>query len=99
VFEAAVSMRREELLASRKGTLPPGVKIEDPSILYMPGSKDGDTRIVAEGLGACAYVWNAAEQEWKKIGDVLGTQPGELASASKVGPLARYYKLKEVWWA
>lgn len=46
--------------------------------------KDGDTKIIAEGLGACAYVWSADDSEWKKIGDVLGTQPGELASASKV---------------
>eukprot|EP00210_Caulerpa_lentillifera_P003129 g2989.t1 len=82
-FDAAVEARREDLLASRKGTLPPGMKIEDPSVLYMPGAKDGDTKIIAEGLGACAYVWSAADSEWKKIGDVLGTQPGELASASK----------------
>ena len=83
-FEAAVSIRREEILASRKGTLPPGVKVEDPSVLYMPGAKDGDTKIIAEGHGACAYIWSAEDQEWKKMGDVLGTQPGELASASRV---------------
>lgn len=97
-FDAAVEARREDLLASRKGTLPAGMKIEDPSVLYMPGTfelslfsvytclgtKDGDTKIIAEGLGACAYVWSSSDSEWKKIGDVLGTQPGELASASKV---------------
>lgn len=82
-----MELRREELLSSRKGTLPPGVKVEDPSVLYMPGMKDGDTKIVAEGHGACAYAWSASEQEWKKLGDVLGTQPGELASASKAPPM------------
>lgn len=37
-FDAAVEVRREDLLASRKGTLPAGMKIEDPSVLYMPGT-------------------------------------------------------------
>ena len=42
------------------GGLPDGLTLEDPSVLAMPGQKDGVTKIIREGGGATAYSWSAS---------------------------------------
>ncbi|KAF6166573.1 hypothetical protein GIB67_005435 [Kingdonia uniflora] len=51
-----------------------GLKLEDlPGMeaLYIPGTTDGQTKIVREGDNGIAYGWNAIEQKWDKIGEVV----------------------------
>jgi phospholipase A-2-activating protein len=38
--------------------------------LNIPGKKDGDQRIVRNGDKAELYYWDAAAQQWQKIGDI-----------------------------
>lgn len=83
-LEASVAAMQEELLASQKGSLPPGLNIEDPSVLLSPGVKDGANKIVKEGGGAVVYSWSAEKGEWEKVGDVMGDGGGEMTVPSKV---------------
>ncbi len=46
--------------ASSEGGLPPGLKLEDASVLQIPGASDGQTKIVREGNAGVAYSWDAA---------------------------------------
>ncbi|KAK2665260.1 hypothetical protein Ddye_003834 [Dipteronia dyeriana] len=51
-----------------------GLKLEDlPGLeaLQIPGSNDGQTKIVREGDNGVAYSWNMKEQKWDKIGEVV----------------------------
>lgn len=83
-MEGSIAAMQEELLASQKGSLPPGLNIEDPSVLLSPGNKDGANKIVKEGGGAVVYSWSAEKGEWEKIGDVMGDGGGEMTVPSKV---------------
>ncbi|KAL8143565.1 hypothetical protein V2J09_016597 [Rumex salicifolius] len=51
-----------------------GMKLEElPGLesLKVPGTSDGQTKIVREGDNGVAYSWNAREQKWDKIGEVV----------------------------
>ncbi|GAB4853932.1 hypothetical protein Ancab_018141 [Ancistrocladus abbreviatus] len=51
-----------------------GLKLEDlPGLeaLKVPGTNDGQTKVVREGDNGVAYVWNAKEHKWDKIGEVV----------------------------
>ncbi|KAJ7001199.1 phospholipase A-2-activating protein-like [Populus alba x Populus x berolinensis] len=51
-----------------------GLKLEDlPGLeaLQIPGTSDGQTKIVREGDNGVAYAWNLREQKWDKIGEVV----------------------------
>ncbi|KAL6209650.1 hypothetical protein ACLB2K_020590 [Fragaria x ananassa] len=51
-----------------------GLKLEDlPGLeaLKIPGTSDGQTKIVREGDNGVAYAWNVREQKWDKIGEVV----------------------------
>ncbi|KAK9942355.1 hypothetical protein M0R45_008025 [Rubus argutus] len=51
-----------------------GLKLEDlPGLeaLQIPGTSDGQTKIVREGDNGVAYAWNIREQKWDKIGEVV----------------------------
>ncbi|XP_062021798.1 uncharacterized protein LOC133738300 [Rosa rugosa] len=51
-----------------------GLKLEDlPGLeaLQIPGTSDGQTKIVREGDNGVAYAWNVREQKWDKIGEVV----------------------------
>ncbi|KAK6241231.1 hypothetical protein QUC31_015103 [Theobroma cacao] len=51
-----------------------GLKLEDlPGLeaLQIPGTSDGQTKIVREGDNGVAYTWNMREQIWDKIGEVV----------------------------
>ncbi|KOM37049.1 hypothetical protein LR48_Vigan03g043000 [Vigna angularis] len=51
-----------------------GLKLEElPGLeaLKIPGSTDGQTKIVREGDNGVAYGWNKREQKWDKIGEVV----------------------------
>ncbi|CAM8997567.1 unnamed protein product [Rhodiola kirilowii] len=51
-----------------------GLKLEElPGLdaLQIPGSADGQTKVVREGDNGVAYAWNAREQIWDKIGEVV----------------------------
>ncbi|OQV12087.1 Phospholipase A-2-activating protein [Hypsibius exemplaris] len=53
-----------------------GVKTEDlptDAALYAPGEKDGQTKIIRKDGKVEVYNWSAMENEWKKIGDVVGS--------------------------
>uniref|UniRef100_A0A2N9ECM6 PUL domain-containing protein n=1 Tax=Fagus sylvatica TaxID=28930 RepID=A0A2N9ECM6_FAGSY len=51
-----------------------GLKLEDlPGLdaLQVPGTSDGQTKVVREGDNGVAYAWNLREQKWDKIGEVV----------------------------
>ncbi|XWS54639.1 hypothetical protein CRYUN_Cryun10bG0106000 [Craigia yunnanensis] len=51
-----------------------GWKLEDlPGLeaLQIPGTSDGQTKIVREGDNGVAYTWSMGEQKWDKIGEVV----------------------------
>ncbi|XP_057456367.1 uncharacterized protein LOC130747441 [Lotus japonicus] len=51
-----------------------GLKLEElPGLeaLKIPGTSDGQTKVVREGDNGVAYAWNMAEQKWDKIGEVV----------------------------
>ncbi|XP_014494200.1 phospholipase A-2-activating protein [Vigna radiata var. radiata] len=51
-----------------------GLKLEElPGLeaLKIPGTTDGQTKIVREGDNGVAYGWNTREQKWDKIGEVV----------------------------
>lgn len=53
-------------------------KLPNKDALYIPGKKEGETKLVKDGESVLAYQWNSAKFEWVKIGDVVGA-----ANASK----------------
>ncbi|XP_050232267.1 uncharacterized protein LOC126680979 isoform X2 [Mercurialis annua] len=51
-----------------------GLKLEElPGLdaLKIPGTSDGQTKVVREGDNGVAYSWNLREQIWDKIGEVV----------------------------
>ncbi|XP_043712517.1 phospholipase A-2-activating protein [Telopea speciosissima] len=51
-----------------------GLKLEElPGLeaLQVPGTNDGQTKVVREGDNGVAYSWNLTEQKWDKIGEVV----------------------------
>ncbi|KAF4348191.1 hypothetical protein G4B88_029686, partial [Cannabis sativa] len=51
-----------------------GLKLEDlPGLeaLQIPGTSDGQTKVVREGDNGVAYAWNLGEGKWDKIGEVV----------------------------
>ena len=63
--------------ASNSG-LPANLKLEDVSVLSVPGKRDGDIKCVNEmGVGV-AYSWSATTGNWEKIGEITGG-PGEVS--------------------
>ncbi|KAG5526583.1 hypothetical protein RHGRI_032755 [Rhododendron griersonianum] len=51
-----------------------GLKLEDlPGLeaLRLPGTSDGQTKVIREGDNGVAYAWNLREQKWDKIGEVV----------------------------
>ncbi|XP_021738565.1 phospholipase A-2-activating protein-like [Chenopodium quinoa] len=56
-----------------------GLKLEElPGLdsLQVPGTSDGQTKVVREGDNGVAYSWNMKEYKWDKIGEVVDG-PGE----------------------
>lgn len=84
-LSAAVAARKQPQQAHGQdapmGALPPGLKIEEASVLLQPGKKDGDTKIVKEGGAGVAYSWDASRSEWEKIGTVTGGPGGDTVAA------------------
>ncbi|KAK7257922.1 hypothetical protein RIF29_32249 [Crotalaria pallida] len=51
-----------------------GLKLEElPGLeaLKIPGTSDGQTKVVREGDNGVAYAWNMSERKWDKIGEVV----------------------------
>ncbi|XP_052193453.1 uncharacterized protein LOC127801946 [Diospyros lotus] len=51
-----------------------GLKLDElPGLeaLQVPGTNDGQTKVVREGDNGMAYSWNLREQKWDKIGEVV----------------------------
>lgn len=51
-----------------------GLKLEElPGLdsLKIPGTSDGQTKVIREGDNGVAYSWNMREQKWDKIGEVV----------------------------
>ncbi|KAL5562590.1 hypothetical protein UlMin_032337 [Ulmus minor] len=51
-----------------------GLKLEElPGLdaLQIPGTSNGQTKVVREGDNGVAYSWNLREQKWDKIGEVV----------------------------
>ena len=62
---AAVEARKQPQqgagqVAAVGGALPPGLKMEEASVLLQSGKKDGETKIVKEGGAGVAYSWDAS---------------------------------------
>ncbi|VVA15155.1 PREDICTED: phospholipase [Prunus dulcis] len=56
-----------------------GLKLEElPGLeaLQIPGTSDGQTKVVREGDNGVAYAWNIREQKWDKIGEVVDGPDG-----------------------
>lgn len=47
-------------------------KLPNKDALYIPGKKEGETKLVKDGETVLAYQWSAVKFEWIKIGDVVG---------------------------
>lgn len=67
-YEAAIAAKKAEAAATQQasgegggGGLPAGLKLEDPSVLLQPGTRDGQTRVVREGGAGVAYAWDASK--------------------------------------
>ena len=58
-------------------------RLPDASALQKPGQKDGQTKMVREGDGVMAYSWSQSEQQWQKIGHVMGATGGSSATSGK----------------
>lgn len=54
--------RSTETGTSLEGQLPPGLKLEDMSVLQFPGTKDGQIKVVRESNAGMAYSWDASKQ-------------------------------------
>ncbi|KAK3021794.1 hypothetical protein RJ639_045116 [Escallonia herrerae] len=51
-----------------------GLKLEELpglEVLQIPGTSDGQTKVVREGDNGVAYAWNMIEHNWDKIGEVV----------------------------
>ncbi|CAM8998450.1 unnamed protein product [Rhodiola kirilowii] len=74
------------LSASHDGKRVGGLKLEElPGLdaLQIPGSADGQTKVVREGDNGVAYAWNAREQIWDKLAPMyLGRSSKKSASIS-----------------
>ncbi|KAL0816463.1 hypothetical protein Bca101_072907 [Brassica carinata] len=56
-----------------------GMKLDElPGLdaLTLPGTSDGQTKVVREGDDGVAYVWNMKDQRWDKIGEVVDGPDG-----------------------
>ncbi|WZY95089.1 hypothetical protein YC2023_067418 [Brassica napus] len=56
-----------------------GMKLDElPGLdsLTLPGTSDGQTKVVREGDNGVAYVWNMKDQRWDKIGEVVDGPEG-----------------------
>lgn len=51
--------------------------------MQTPGQKDGQTKMVREGNGVVAYSWSQTQQQWQKIGDVMGATGGTTETSGK----------------
>ena len=61
--------------------LPAGLRLSNADALNSPGSNDGQTIVVMEGLAGIAYSWNAGSNEWERLGEVLAGPDGGGADA------------------
>ncbi|XP_037071040.1 phospholipase A-2-activating protein-like [Pollicipes pollicipes] len=65
-----------------------GYKVSDlpgAEVLLAPGRRDGQTVMVREASGdVTCHSWSAAEQQWKKVGDVVGASGGSTETSGKV---------------
>ncbi|XP_039131042.1 phospholipase A-2-activating protein [Dioscorea cayenensis subsp. rotundata] len=51
-----------------------GLKLADlPGLegLQIPGTSDGQTKVIREGDNGVAYSWNSRDHQWEKIGEVV----------------------------
>jgi len=51
------------------------IKVSDlPTIesLYLPGNRDGQTKLVKDGNKVSVHNWDATKNQWIKVGDVVG---------------------------
>ena len=46
--------------ASAGDALPPGLKMEEASVLLQPGKKDGEIKVVKESGAGVAYSWDSS---------------------------------------
>ncbi|KAF5839606.1 PLAA family ubiquitin binding-domain-containing protein [Dunaliella salina] len=70
--------------------LPPGVKVEEPHSLNVPGAKDGQYKFVKEQGGSVnAYSWSMQEWKWDLIGEVSGPPSGGGGDAGAIKKLHR----------
>jgi hypothetical protein len=51
--------------------------------LHEPGYRDGQNKLVYDGTNVCCYSWSAADKEWVKIGDVVGSSGDAQAAPGK----------------
>jgi len=94
LFDAEVKRFKEPKQGSSNGTanggLPEeigGVKtcdIPGPDALNLPGKREGQTKMIRQGNTVSVHSWSASNQEWTKIGDVVG-EPDKCGDAPKPG--------------
>jgi phospholipase A-2-activating protein len=51
--------------------------------LLEPGRNDGQTKLIRDGTNVYCYGWSAANNEWVKVGDVLGASGGTQETSGK----------------
>lgn len=52
-------------------------------VLYEPGKRDGQTKLIREGSKVTVYQWSTDDSRWVKIGDMVGSA-GAQTSGTKI---------------
>ncbi|XP_053395421.1 phospholipase A-2-activating protein-like [Mercenaria mercenaria] len=59
-------------------------QLPGPEALNNPGTKEGQTKMVRNASGKVElYSWDRTVQQWKKVGDVVGSSGGTTATSGK----------------
>eukprot|EP00794_Sanderia_malayensis_P016237 gene16236-17875_t len=55
-------------------------ELPGPEALLNPGNKDGQTKLIKRGTVIEAHQWDAAQNRWQKVGEVVGSAGSEGSS-------------------
>ncbi|RWS25934.1 phospholipase A-2-activating protein-like protein, partial [Leptotrombidium deliense] len=78
-FQASPEEQRALEEEVSKSTVPVNelgdIKVSDlpgKEVLYAPGKKEGQTKLVRDGSNVIVFQWSTEKMEWMKVGDVVG---------------------------
>lgn len=65
--------------------LPAGLRLSSLTALQSPGTSNGQTIVVMEGLAGVAYSWNGGTNEWERLGEVMSGPDSGGAGGNEAG--------------